>query len=46
MKKKPDALVLLALIFGLGLAISALTHGDGEPRNVSAAHMQSVQASQ
>ncbi len=46
MKKKPDALVLLALIFGLGLAVSALTHGEGEPRGVSAGAMQSVQISQ
>jgi len=30
MKKKPDALVLLAVIFGLGVLISSLTHGGNE----------------
>jgi len=27
---KPDALLVLAVIFGLGLLISTLTHGDNE----------------
>jgi hypothetical protein len=31
MKRKPDALLLLALFFGLGLFVSALTHGDSDP---------------
>ncbi|MCG8394745.1 MAG: hypothetical protein MI745_16850 [Pseudomonadales bacterium] len=30
MKKKPDALVLLALVFGLGVLVSSLTHGGNE----------------
>ena len=30
MKRKPDALLLLALVFGLGLIISTVTHGGGE----------------
>jgi len=29
MKRKPDALLLLALFFGLGLLVSSLTHGEG-----------------
>ncbi len=29
MKRKPDALLLLALFFGLGLVVSSLTHGEG-----------------
>lgn len=29
MNKKPDALLILALIFGLGVLVSTLTHGDG-----------------
>ena len=28
MKRKPDALLLLALFFGLGLVVSSLTHGE------------------
>ena len=31
MKKKPDALVLLAIVFGLGVLVSSLTHGGNEP---------------
>lgn len=31
MNKKPDALVLLAFIFGLGILVSSLTHGGNEP---------------
>lgn len=31
MKKKPDALVLLAVVFGLGVLVSSLTHGGNEP---------------
>ena len=31
MKKKPDALVLLALVFGLGVLVSSITHGGNEP---------------
>lgn len=27
---KPDALLVLAVIFGLGLLISTLTHGDND----------------
>lgn len=27
-KKKPDALVILAVIFGLGILVSTLTYGD------------------
>ncbi|WP_159556496.1 hypothetical protein [Alcanivorax sp. S71-1-4] len=32
MKKKPDALVLLAVIFGLGVLVSSLTYGGNEAR--------------
>lgn len=28
--KKPDALLVLAVIFGLGILASALTHGNGD----------------
>ena len=28
--KKPDALLVLAIIFGLGLVVSTLTHGDSQ----------------
>ncbi|MCK0154256.1 hypothetical protein MWU49_11130 [Alcanivorax sp. S6407] len=31
MKKKPDALVLLAIVFGLGVLVSSITHGGNEP---------------
>ena len=30
MRRKPDALLLLALIFGLGLVVSTVTHGGGD----------------
>lgn len=30
MKRKPDALLLLALFFGLGLVVSSLTHGEND----------------
>lgn len=30
MKTKPDAFLLLALFFGVGLVISSLTHGGAE----------------
>ena len=36
MNRKPDALVILALIFGLGLLVSALTHGENEHRAANA----------
>lgn len=46
MKKKPDALVILALIFGLGVLVSTLTHGDGDERyehvSASAAGVQTL----
>ena len=29
-KNKPDALLVLAVIFGVGLLISTLTHGDND----------------
>lgn len=29
--KKPDALVVLAIIFGLGVLVSTLTHSTDEP---------------
>ncbi|MEY1662858.1 hypothetical protein [Isoalcanivorax beigongshangi] len=32
MKKKPDALVLLAVVFGLGVLVSSLTYGGSNPR--------------
>ena len=32
-KKKPDALVMLAVIFGLGVLISTLTYGGNESRH-------------
>jgi hypothetical protein len=35
-KNKPDALLVLAIIFGLGVLVSALTHGDSPEPQVSA----------
>lgn len=32
MKKKPDALVILAVVFGLGVLVSSLTYGGNEAR--------------
>ena len=32
-KKKPDALVILAVIFGLGVLVSTLTYGGNESRH-------------
>jgi hypothetical protein len=32
MNKKPDALLLLAIVFGLGVLASALTHGGNDQR--------------
>ncbi|MBZ2189153.1 hypothetical protein K8B33_08590 [Alcanivorax sp. JB21] len=32
-KKKPDALVILAIIFGLGVLVSTLTYGGNESRH-------------
>ncbi|WP_162925849.1 hypothetical protein [Isoalcanivorax indicus] len=32
-KKKPDALVILAVIFGLGVLVSSLTYGGNESRH-------------
>lgn len=29
-KNKPDALLILAVIFGLGILASAISHGGGE----------------
>jgi|GEM_PF-1195020 len=29
-KNKPDALLVLAVIFGIGLLVSTLTHGDSD----------------
>ena len=31
-RKKPDALVILAILFGLGVLISAISHGEGDER--------------
>ena len=42
MKRKPDALLILALIFGLGVGISALTYSDGEPSPEPAASHHSA----
>lgn len=37
-KKKPDALLVLAVIFGLGILVSTLTHGNSaDDRNTAAA---------
>ncbi|MFN3713734.1 MAG: hypothetical protein ACK4SX_08750 [Alcanivoracaceae bacterium] len=30
--KKPDALVILAVLFAVGVLISAISHGGGESR--------------
>lgn len=48
MKRKPDALLLLALIFGLGLVASTVTHGGGDEAERAermAASASNVQAS-
>ena len=29
-KKKPDALLILALVFGLGVLVSAISHGSSD----------------
>ena len=40
--KKPDALLVLAIIFGLGLVVSTLTHGDSKAdENLPAAQLVS-----
>lgn len=31
-RKKPDALVILAILFGLGVLISAISHGGSEEK--------------
>ncbi|WP_262460007.1 hypothetical protein [Alloalcanivorax balearicus] len=31
MKKRPDALVVLAIIFATGVLVSTLTHGGNQP---------------
>lgn len=31
-RKKPDALVILAILFGLGVLISAISHGGSDER--------------
>jgi hypothetical protein len=36
-KKKPDALVILAVIFGLGVLVSTLTYGDNASNGGAAA---------
>lgn len=44
-KNKPDALLVLAIIFGLGVLVSALTHGDSQEPQVSAlgaSHQMSI----
>lgn len=33
-RSKPDILVLLALILGLGVTVSGMTKGDSQERNV------------
>ena len=44
MNKKPDALLILALIFGLGVLVSTLTHGEGDgPHAAQLSAQQSVQ---
>lgn len=35
--KKPDALLILALVFGLGVLVSAITHGSSDDRQPGAA---------
>lgn len=40
-KQKPDALLVLAIIFGLGILVSALTHGDSADEPMSAAGVPS-----
>lgn len=32
MKKKPDALLILAIVFGLGVLASTITHSGGDTR--------------
>lgn len=39
--KKPDALVILAVLFVAGVLISAISHGGGEDRNKALAGFQS-----
>lgn len=48
MNKKPDVLLILAVIFGLGVLVSTLTHGDGENQaeQMAASAPASVQATQ
>jgi hypothetical protein len=36
MNKKPDALLILAVLFGLGVLISTLTHGGNEAAEAEA----------
>ena len=39
-KKKPDALLILALVFGLGVLISAISHGSSdEPAATHSSHL-------
>lgn len=35
MKKKPDLLVVLALVFGLGVLVSSYTLGQNDPQSVA-----------
>lgn len=37
MNRKPDALVVLAVIFGLGVLVSSLTHSNDDAPAVEAA---------
>lgn len=51
MNKKPDVLLLLAIVFGLGVIASALTHGGNDTRAdqarvVVSSDMQALRSSQ
>lgn len=41
-KKRPDALLILAVIFGLGILVSAISHGGGDEPPVPQALVSSV----
>ena len=41
-KKRPDALLILAVIFGLGILVSAISHGGADKPEVPAPFVSSV----
>jgi hypothetical protein len=44
-KKKPDALLILAVLFGLGVLISTITHGGSDEANQSVQPLEGVNLS-